>query len=107
MVIEKEEHAILFLASLPASYEHFVETLMYGRDTLSMDGVLAALTSRELKKRSESKNDGEGLTVRGRSDQRFDQKTHKSRGQSRSKSKFKISVMYVGLRNMLKENSQN
>ncbi|KAJ0869659.1 putative RNA-directed DNA polymerase [Helianthus annuus] len=87
VAIDDEDQAIIFLTSLPSSYEHFVDTLMYGRDSLSMEDVLAALNSKELKKKSyEQEDGGEGLVVRGRSEQR----SFKARGQnSRSKSKFK------------------
>ncbi|KAJ0511953.1 putative RNA-directed DNA polymerase [Helianthus annuus] len=70
--IDDADQVIIFLTSLPSSYEHFVDTLMYGRDSLSM-------------KSDEQEDVGEGLVVRGRTEQR----SFKQKGQERSKSKFK------------------
>nr|GEV03934.1 retrovirus-related Pol polyprotein from transposon TNT 1-94 [Tanacetum cinerariifolium] len=62
---------LLLLTSLPSSYDNFVDTLLYGRDTLKLEYVLATLNYRELQKMTEAKGDGgEGLYVRGRSGQR-------------------------------------
>ncbi|GJZ07812.1 hypothetical protein Tco_0542095 [Tanacetum coccineum] len=69
--ISDEDRALLLLTSLPSSYDNFVDTLLYGRDTLKLVDVLVTLNSRELQKMTEAKGDGgEGLYVRGRSSQR-------------------------------------
>ncbi|GJZ06205.1 hypothetical protein Tco_0539998 [Tanacetum coccineum] len=69
--ISDEDHTLLLLTYLPLSYDNFVETLLYGRDTLKLEDVLATLNSRELQKMMEAKgDDGEGLYVRRRSGQR-------------------------------------
>ncbi|GJR52238.1 retrotransposon protein, putative, ty1-copia subclass [Tanacetum coccineum] len=66
---EDEDLALLLLTSLPASYEHFVDTLLYGREALTLEDVMATLNSKEIKERSKAKgDDGEGLYVRGRTD---------------------------------------
>nr|GEY21366.1 retrovirus-related Pol polyprotein from transposon TNT 1-94 [Tanacetum cinerariifolium] len=79
-----EDLALLLLTCLPASYERFVDTLLYGRETLTLEDVLAKLNSKEIKERSKMKGgDGEGLYVRGRIDRRD---SRQSRGKSRSKS---------------------
>ncbi|GJR85812.1 retrovirus-related pol polyprotein from transposon TNT 1-94 [Tanacetum coccineum] len=68
---EDEDLALLLLTSLPASYEHFVDTLLYGREALTLEDVMATLNSKEIKERSKAKgDDGEGLYVRGRTDRR-------------------------------------
>ncbi|GJW45588.1 AP-3 complex subunit mu [Tanacetum coccineum] len=68
--IEDEDQALMLLRSLISYYENFVETLLYGRESLTMEDVLATLNSRELKKRTEGTKEetGDGLYVRGRSD---------------------------------------
>ncbi|GJX39017.1 hypothetical protein Tco_0252320 [Tanacetum coccineum] len=51
--IKDEDHTLMLLTFLPSSYENFMETLLYGRESLIMEDVLATLNSRELKKRTE------------------------------------------------------
>ena len=43
-----EDLAIYLLCSLPPSYKHFRETLLYGRENLSSNHVRNALTQRNL-----------------------------------------------------------
>nr|GEZ86423.1 retrovirus-related Pol polyprotein from transposon TNT 1-94 [Tanacetum cinerariifolium] len=82
---EDEDLALLLLTSLPASYEHFVDTLLYGREALTLEDVMAKLNSKDVKERSKAKgDDDEGLYVRGRTDRRF---SCQSRGKSRSNSR--------------------
>ncbi|GJT27716.1 retrovirus-related pol polyprotein from transposon TNT 1-94 [Tanacetum coccineum] len=83
--IDDEDQALMLLMSLPPSYDNFVETLLYGRESLTLEDVLSSLDSRELKKRIDAKDDGDGLYVKGRSDNQGNQ----GRGSSRSKSKGK------------------
>ncbi|GJW10852.1 hypothetical protein Tco_1576679 [Tanacetum coccineum] len=61
--IEDEDQTLMLHTSLPSSYENFVETLLYGRESLTMEDVLATPNSRELKKRIEGtkKETGDGL----------------------------------------------
>ncbi|PWA60486.1 UDP-glucuronosyl/UDP-glucosyltransferase [Artemisia annua] len=84
--IEDEDQALMLLMSLPSSYENFVETLLYGRESLTMEDVLATLNSRELKKRTKGTKEeaGDGSYVRGGSD--HSRKAH-SGGSSRLKSR--------------------
>ncbi|GJZ20305.1 zinc finger, CCHC-type containing protein [Tanacetum coccineum] len=83
--IDDEDRALMLLTSLPPSYDNFVETLLYGRESLTLEDVLSSLNSRELKKRTYAKDNGDWLYVRGRSDHRDNQ----GRGSLRSKSKGK------------------
>nr|GEV66438.1 retrovirus-related Pol polyprotein from transposon TNT 1-94 [Tanacetum cinerariifolium] len=81
--IDDEDQPLMLLMSLPSSYDNIVETLLYGKESLTLEDVLSSLNSRELKTRTNARDDGDGLYVRGRSDHRGNQ----SRGSSRAKSK--------------------
>ncbi|GJT30755.1 retrovirus-related pol polyprotein from transposon TNT 1-94 [Tanacetum coccineum] len=83
--IDDENQALMLLTSLPSLYDNFGETLLYGRELLTLKDVFSSLNSRELKKRTAAKDYGDGLYVRGRSDHRGNQ----GRGSLRSKSKGK------------------
>ena len=49
--INDENQALILLCSLPSSYTHFVDTLIYGRDSISMEIVKSSLNSSEMRKR--------------------------------------------------------
>nr|GEV62202.1 hypothetical protein [Tanacetum cinerariifolium] len=69
----------MLLTSLSPSYDNFVETLLYGRESLTLDDVLSSLNSQELKRMTNAKDDGDGLYVRGRSDHQDCQKRNKKK----------------------------
>ncbi|GFS38693.1 hypothetical protein Acr_00g0058920 [Actinidia rufa] len=54
--IEEENKAAILLVSLPPSYEHLRTPLMYGKDTLRIDMVVAMLLSHESMRKKKSKN---------------------------------------------------
>nr|GEV81329.1 retrotransposon protein, putative, Ty1-copia subclass [Tanacetum cinerariifolium] len=82
---EDEDLALLLLTSLPESYEHFVDSLLYGWVTLILEDVMVTLNSKKIKERSKAKGDnGEWLYVRGRTNRRD---LRQSKGKSRSKSR--------------------
>src|SRR5436190_21808425 len=66
--VDSEDQALILLCSLPRSYDAFVDMLLYGKDSISLEDVSSALKSRELKKSfSELQNvpTAAGLTTRG------------------------------------------
>lgn len=70
--IEDEDQALLLLRSLPTEYESLSDALLYGRESLTLEDIQAALFSKELKRKSESKQDSnpEILNVRERNEKR-------------------------------------
>ncbi|GJR68923.1 hypothetical protein Tco_0014988 [Tanacetum coccineum] len=59
--IKDEDQALMLLTSLPSSYENFMETLLYGSESLTMKDVMATLNSGELKKKTKgTKEETEG-----------------------------------------------
>lgn len=62
--------ALLLISSLPESYNNFVDTLMYGRQILTLDEVKYALNTRQLleKQRSLDNASNKGLKIHGRFD---------------------------------------
>ncbi|KAH9803501.1 hypothetical protein KPL71_001790 [Citrus sinensis] len=85
--LSDESKALLLISSLPKSYEHFVDALLYGRQTLSLEEVKSALGTKKLKDKQEKADSesGEGLMARGRPEKR----EGKWKKQGRSKSKHK------------------
>ncbi|GJV60133.1 retrovirus-related pol polyprotein from transposon TNT 1-94 [Tanacetum coccineum] len=71
--IDDKDQALMLLTSLPSLYDNFVETLLYGRESLTLEYVLSSLNSWELKKSTYAKDDGDGLYVRGKSDHQDNQ----------------------------------
>nr|GEV28342.1 retrotransposon protein, putative, Ty1-copia subclass [Tanacetum cinerariifolium] len=56
-----------------ASYEHFVDTFLYGWEALTLEDVMATLNSKEIKEMSKAKgDDGEGLYVKGRTGRKLE-----------------------------------
>ena len=47
--LSDESKALLLISSLPKSYEHFVDALLYGRQTLYLEEVTSALGTKKLK----------------------------------------------------------
>ncbi|KAH9698871.1 Integrase catalytic domain-containing protein [Citrus sinensis] len=82
-----EGKALLLVSSLPSSYSNFVDALMYGRQTLSLDEVKAALNTRGLQEKSGNMNSGEVLAVKARTD-KYDGKK-KKQGNNKQKTKGK------------------
>ena len=85
--IDDEDKAVIILNSLPKSFSNFVDTMKYGRESLTLEDVQVALKSKELdiKLGKDSHNSGEGLTVRGRTEKRDLKGKEKHRSKSHGK----------------------
>jgi hypothetical protein len=67
---EDEDLGLILLCSLPSSYAKFRDTILYSRDTLTVNEVYEALQAKEKMKQMVSSegsaSNGEALSVRGR-----------------------------------------
>ena len=65
--IDDEDRAILLLCSLPPSYEHLITTLTYGKETVELEDITAALLSYDMRKKNnvEEVTHGDGLLIKG------------------------------------------
>ena len=62
--IEGEDQAVILLNSLPRGNEHFVDTLKYGRQTLDVKEVIAAIVAKDAEKSLIGKS-SDGLGAHG------------------------------------------
>ena len=101
--IDDEDQALILLCSLPEFFDNFINSMLYGRDTISLVDVKSALNSMELRTRLNGKgsdNQAEGLFVRGRSKNssnfrgRPSERDSNRRGQLQSNSKSRVKCYY-------------
>ena len=84
--IKEEDQSIILLRSLQKMYKHFVETMLYGKQTLIMYKMKDALNSKELQRKIEMKTGGkrESLMLKGRI-QKMSDKNDKNHSISKSR----------------------
>ncbi|PKU85424.1 Retrovirus-related Pol polyprotein from transposon TNT 1-94 [Dendrobium catenatum] len=70
VTIDKEDKGIILLSSLSKTYENIVDTMLYGKQTLTLTEVKSILMSKDVQRKSEQKevNSGNILIARGRSE---------------------------------------
>ena len=85
--IDDEDKAVLLVVFLPSTYKHFKEIKLYGnKDTLSFEVVKSNLLSKEkFDLEVHSMDKGEGLSVRGRTQEKRNINYKKSRSKSRGR----------------------
>lgn len=69
--VDDEDQALILLCSLSDVFDNFVNSMLYGRDTISLADVKSALNSMELRTRLNEKgsdNQAGGLFVKDRSE---------------------------------------
>ena len=67
VLVEDKDQVLILLSSLPFSYETLVDTLLSGKESLTLEEVQVTLMSKKLKKRRLEGREGcsgEGLNVR-------------------------------------------
>jgi len=83
--IENEDKAILLVVSLPPSYKHFKEIMLYSNsDTISFKDVKSNLLSKEKFDHDIHADPAEGLVVRGRTEQKGNGNKKKNRSKSKN-----------------------
>ena len=85
--IDDEDKVVLLVVSLPSTYKHFKEIMLYGNnDTLSFEDVKSNLLSKEkFDLEVHYVDKGEGLSVRGRTQEKGSTGHKNSRSKSRGR----------------------
>ena len=96
---EDEDKVLLLLASLPASFDHLVTTLMYGKETIVLEEVTSALLSHVKMKQDGDGSQADGLIVKSKSSNRGrsrsrGQNSNRNRSQSKSCAKKDVECFY-------------
>ncbi|KAI4379525.1 hypothetical protein MLD38_005807 [Melastoma candidum] len=92
--IEEEDKAMILCCSLPSSLEHFVDTLLYGKTTITLSEVVNAMLSKdERMKATVVEEYGQGLVARGRN---MDRTSSNKKWRSKSRGKSKGSIVCFG-----------
>ncbi|KAI0516312.1 hypothetical protein KFK09_008984 [Dendrobium nobile] len=70
--IDEEDQGIILLSSLPKTYKNIVDTMLYGKQTLTLTEVKSVLMSKDVQRKIDQKKDKNGniLIARGRSESR-------------------------------------
>lgn len=97
---EEENQALIALCSLPMSFDNFVNSILYGRDTISLIDVKSTLNSKEMRTKFNLKgtdNQASGLFVKGSSSRgrSGEMGLEKNMGKSRSNSQSKLNKKNV------------
>ena len=92
--VDEKDKILILIYSLPKSYENITTTMLYRRETISLDEVEATLLSNELRLKvqleHQALNLAQGLTIRGRDEQRTGEQG-RNKSETRSKSRPKRS----------------
>ncbi|KAE8729042.1 hypothetical protein F3Y22_tig00004004pilonHSYRG00037 [Hibiscus syriacus] len=86
--------AMILLCSLPSSYEHMVTTLTYGKETINVEEITAALLAHNQRKQNAGESSqADSLYVKGNRDRgRKPEKAGSGKRNSRSKSRDKKTI---------------
>lgn len=86
--LDSENQVVILLGSLPKKYKEVTSVIKYGRDIFSLEIVLNALRSKELKIKVEKK-DTEALFVKGKQNKGQSSKQPKNSSKSNNKTNQK------------------
>ncbi|KAL4384756.1 hypothetical protein GQ457_15G014670 [Hibiscus cannabinus] len=92
--IEDEDRVMILLCSLPSYYEHMVTTLTYGKETINVEEIIAALLAHNQRKHNAGESShADSLYVKGYQDRgRKSEKEGSRRRNSRSKSRGRKTI---------------
>lgn len=98
IMLEDKDRALILLSSLYDSYEHFVDTLLYERQTLILKDVKNALKYKDLKKRTYDNDEatGDGLVAKAKSEKKVNkEKKNKNHKEKTDKKEEEEEVLFL------------